>query len=177
MWRPTHTPGPVFAIDPNFKLGNSQDTRPGAAGNKVADRGVPNTGDLRQILKRLQLDVVANVTANVASVKLQTGVRQVLNLSVGPLGVELFGDGLSSGHVTSVSNTRSGATFTRLDVVDLCRYSAKSMVLLRTIDRKDASHVVARFTGPTTDCGVASVTFQHPYLKYAQGGEPQPMSN
>ncbi|MBG9309475.1 hypothetical protein [Corynebacterium belfantii] len=42
-----HTPGPDFAIDPNFKLGNSQDTRPGAAGNKVADRGVPNTGDGR----------------------------------------------------------------------------------------------------------------------------------
>lgn len=124
-----HTPGPDFAIDPNFKLGNSQDTRPGAAGNKVADRGVPNTGNLRQILKRLQLDVVANVTANAASGKLQTGVRQVINLSVGPLAVEHFGDGLSSGHVTSVSSTRSGATFTRLDVVDLCRYSAKSMVL------------------------------------------------
>ncbi|MHC9758473.1 hypothetical protein ACQXZ5_02435 [Corynebacterium diphtheriae] len=98
IWRPpTHTPGPDFAIDPYFKLGNSQDTRLGAAGNKVADRGVPNTGDLRQILKRLQLDVVANVTANVASGKLQTGVRQVPNLSVGPLGVELFGDGCRAG--------------------------------------------------------------------------------
>lgn len=114
-----HTPGPDFAIDPNFNLGNSQSTWPSAAGNKVADRGVAKTGDLRQILKRLQLDVVANVTANVASGKLQTGVRQTPNLSVGPLGVEPFGDGLSGGHVTSVSNTRSGTAFTRLDVVDL----------------------------------------------------------
>lgn len=150
-----HTPGPDFAIDPNFKLGNSQSTRPGAAGNKVADRGVSNAGNLRQILKRFQLNVVANVTANVASCKLQTGVRQVLNLSVGPLRVELFGDGLSGGHVTSVSNTRSEAASTRLDVVDLYRYSTESMVLLRTTDQKDSSRVVASFTGLTTDCGVA----------------------
>nr|WP_253255096.1 hypothetical protein [Corynebacterium striatum] len=149
------TPGPDFAIDPNFNLGNSQDTWPSAASNKVADRGVSNTGNLRQILKRLQLNVVANVTTNIASGKLQTGVRQVLNLSVRPLRVELFGDGLSGGHVTSVSNTRSGAAPTRLDVVDLYRYSTESMVLLRTTDKKDSSRDVASFTGLTTDCGVA----------------------
>lgn len=149
------SPGPDFAIDPNFNLGNSQNTRPSAASNKVADRGVPNASNLRQILKRFQLNVVANVTANVASGKLQTGVYQVLYLGVGPLRVELFGDGLSGGHVTSVSNTRSGAASTRLDVVDLYRYSTESMVLLRTTDQKDFSRVVASFTGLTTDCEVA----------------------
>lgn len=151
----TQTSGPDFAIDPNFNLGNSQDTWPSAASNKVTDRGVSNAGNLRQILKRFQLNVVVNVAANVASGELETGVRQVLNLSVGPLRVELFGDGLSGGHVTSVSNTRSVAASTRLDVVDLYRYSTESMVLLRTTDRKDSSRVVASFTGLTTDCGVA----------------------
>ena len=149
------TPGPDFAIDPNFNLGNSQDTWPSAPSNKVADRGVSNAGNLRQILKRFQLNVVANVTANVASSKLQTGVRQVLNLGVGPLRVELFGDGLSGGHVTSVSNTRSGAASARLDVVDLYRYGTESMVRLRTTNRKDSRRVIASFTGLATDCGIA----------------------